>query len=185
MRDLTAAFQTELDAQVKVPIILFEGEFEGGTLNLWTGIGELSWDGKIWTGAGHLGTVSPIKETQETKAVGMRATLNGVSQELIALALVHARRGKAGRVWLGFLDSNYNVIANPYKSFEGRLDQPEIDMQVDDPSISINYESRLIDLERPRERRHTDEDQKADFPDDEGFEYVPRVQDWDEKWGQK
>ena len=185
MRDLTTAFIDELDAEVKVPIVLFEGEFEGGTLRLWTGIGELNWNNQTWTGSGHLGTISPIKETQETKAVGMRATLNGIPPAIVALALNQARRGLRSRVYLGFLNPDYSVVANPYRSFEGRLDQPEIDMRVDDAAISINYENRLIDLERARERRHTSEDQKADFPDDLGYEFVPRVQNWDEKWGQK
>lgn len=185
MRDLTAGMQTEFEKTVKSPIIFFEGQFTSGYVRLFSGIGTLTWNGKTWLGAGSLGTITPVQETLETKAVGMRATFSGIPAANRALILSEARRGQEGNVWLGMLDANMNVIANPYNSFRGRLDQPEIDKQSGETIISVNYENRMIDFERPRERRYTPEDQKTRYPDDKGLDYVPNVQNWSEKWGQK
>jgi hypothetical protein len=49
--------------------------------------------------------------------------------------------------------------------------------------VSISYESRLIDLERSRESRYTNEDQQRAFPGDRGFEFVPSLQDLSLTWG--
>ena len=41
----------------------------------------------------------------------------------------------------------------------------------------------LIDLNRSRVRRYTNEDQQIDYPTDVGFEYVQSLQDFEIKWG--
>ena len=35
----------------------------------------------------------------------------------------------------------------------------------------------MIDLQRPKSRRYTKEDQQIDFPTDLGFDFVPELQD--------
>jgi len=52
-------------------------------------------------------------------------------------------------------------------------------------NVNITGESRLIDLEIARERRYTSEDQKIDFPDDKGFEFVADLQNKEIVWGGK
>jgi hypothetical protein len=58
-----------------------------------------------------------------------------------------------------------------------------MDEQAETATVSISYEGRLIDLERPRARRYTHDDQQIDFPGDRGFEYVPTLQEWNGVWG--
>jgi hypothetical protein len=41
----------------------------------------------------------------------------------------------------------------------------------------------MIDLQRPRERRYTHEDQQIDHPGDMGFEYVSQLQELNLAWG--
>ena len=53
----------------------------------------------------------------------------------------------------------------------------------DTATIKLTAESRLIDLDRSRERRFTSEDQKIEFPDDKGLEYVDDLQDKEIVWG--
>lgn len=69
------------------------------------------------------------------------------------------------------------VIADPFLAFEGRLDVPDISDDGESCTVRVSYESRLIDLERPRERRITHEDQQIDYPGDLGREYVASLQD--------
>ena len=50
--------------------------------------------------------------------------------------------------------------------------------------ITMTYESRLIDLLKPREFRYTHESQRLFDPTDRGFEVVTSLQDKEISWGQ-
>lgn len=181
-RDLTASVITQLQAASVEVGILFEGEFASGWVRLWSGIGTLSWDSKTWTGTGNLLGISGIDETAEVRASGMTVSLSGVPSDLLSAALGDARSGRIGRVYLAFF-SGGSIVADPILQFEGRLDVPAIEDGPETATISISYESELIDLERARERRYTPEDQQIDFPGDLGFDYVASLQDAQITWG--
>ena len=53
----------------------------------------------------------------------------------------------------------------------------------DSSTISIACENKLIALERSKERRYTPEDQKIDFPNDKGFEFVADTSKQEIIWG--
>jgi hypothetical protein len=180
-RGLTVGVQTVLGQDAR-PILLFEGQFDGGFVRFWTGSGLLTWDAKTWTGAGDLIGISDIEENTEIVATGITVSLAGVDPALVSAVIGEARQNMPGRIWVGFLDAAGAVIASPYLAFRGRLDVPSITDSADGCTISITYENVLGDLLRPREIRFTEEAQKAIFPDDRGFEYVTRIQDKDIKW---
>lgn len=182
-RDLTAGMLSSIAAGTVRPVLFYQGSFSGGTVRLWTGLGSVSWNGQTWLGAGSLLGMSSIQETTEVRAAGLTISLSGMPGSLISLALSQARQGAAGLVYLGFLDSSGAIIADPTLAFSGRLDVPEIVDSGDTCTITISYESRLIDLERARERRYTQEDQRLDYPDDDGFNQVPGLQDAVILWG--
>ena len=181
-RDLTAGIIAQLQAASVEVGVLFEGEFASGWVRLWSGVGTLSWDGKSWSGVGTLLGISGIDETNEIRASGLTVSLSGVPSDLLSAALGDARSGKTGRVYLAFF-SGGSIVADPILQFEGRLDVPAIEDGPDTATISISYESELIDLERARERRYTPEDQAIDFPGDLGFDYVAALQDAQITWG--
>lgn len=189
-RDLTAGMTTEVQAATVHPILLYEGEFadpatEATTyLRLWTGYGDLSWDGNTWTGAGHLLGLSPLGENTELRAEGFSVSLSGMTTEAVSRALQEVRQGKPGRIWIGALNSSGTVIADPYELQEGKFDIATIDDPGDAPCvIEAVYEGELIDIDRARERRWTHEDQQLDYPGDQGFEQVPQLQDMVLTWG--
>jgi hypothetical protein len=49
--------------------------------------------------------------------------------------------------------------------------------------LTITAESRLIDMNRARERRFTDADQQQLYPGDLGLQYVAGLQDKEFPWG--
>jgi hypothetical protein len=175
-RDLTAGLEAEVIADSLRPVLLYAGDFTGGTLRLWTGAGTLVWMGENWVGAGDLLGVSEIDESADIRANGVTLSLSGLNPSVISAALGQARQGLPGQVWIGALAADGTLIADPCLIFEGRLDVPEIDDSGDTCTVSISYESRLIDLERPRERRITHEDQQIDYPGDRGRGYVTVLQ---------
>lgn len=176
-RALTAGMLAAMATGNLRPLILYEGEFSGGTVRLFTGYGTLTWNGHDWTGSGQMLNITAIQEVSALQAVNFTISLNGELSALVAIALGQVRRGLPGSVWLGLLDASNALIADPFLCFKGRADKPDI---VPDPThtvISVAYESRLIDASRRRERRYTSEDQQISVPGDLGFDYVPSLQD--------
>lgn len=181
-RSLSNDVVTEINSAETQPILLFEGEFISGFFRAWSGFGDLSWGGFTWQGAGTLMGISPIDETAEVSAQGITVSLSGIPSGMLSLVLSDVQQNAPGKVWIGFLN-NGAVIADPVLLFEGRLDVPSIDDSGETASISITYESRLIDLSRPRVSRYTDEEQKREFPSDVGCEFVADLQEKTLNWG--
>lgn len=183
-RNLTAGFISELEATVKSPAIFIEGEFKTGTVHLWTGIGDIDWNGETWNSSGGLITgVSQISETSNVRADGIVVLLSGISETIRSLVLSEVEQGKPITVYIGFINDAGAVVVDPANAFEGRLDVPTMKDGGSAISISLAYETRLRDLERAREFRYTNESQKLLFDDDEGFEFVPSLQEWNGVWG--
>lgn len=177
-RDLTTAFETALTADTVRPVLFWEGEFDSGTVRLWSGYGELTWNSETWQGAGTLAGITAIEETGDIKAAGVTFSLSGIPSDMLELALGEVRQGKPVKLWLGLLSlTDGSVIADPDQVFSGRMDVPTIDEGGETSTIAITAENRLVDLERARERRYTHEDQQIDFSGDKGFEYVNSLQD--------
>lgn len=187
-RDLTASMSSAIVAATVRPVIFVEAAFYASgspdeqLLRLWSGIGSFSWDSKTWTGAGNLLSLSPLEETRRINAVGFSVGLSGLPQSVLALALDSSRQGRAGRVWLGLMENNA-LVTDPYLIQSGRLDYIDIQAAGDTTEITGQYESRLVDLQRSRERRYTDEQQRYEYPTDTGMRFVAALQDKQLIWG--
>jgi hypothetical protein len=185
MRTLTPAVIAELKAGSFRPFILLEAKFKSGMIHVWSGYGNLVWNSLTWNGVGYLGSISGISETSSVQANGIKIGLSGIPSDTIGKALNECRQGNPVKLWLGFMTESRAVIADPAQSFAGRMDTVAIDEGAETSTITIAVESRLIDLQRPRIRRYTDDDQQRTSPGDKGFEFVNLVQEWNGSWGKR
>ncbi len=179
-RTLTAGMVTEVTAASLQPILLVKLAFDSADLNLWTGIGNLSWGGSpadVYTGAGDLLSFSQIEETDHLKAVGLTATLSGIPSSLIAIALAEDYMGRAVTVWFGALDSAGALVTDPFKIFAGLIDTMPIEDGGETATIQVTAENRLARLEESRSRRYTPDDQAIDYPSDKGLDFVVALND--------
>lgn len=184
-RSATPAVIAALTAPVVRPFLMFEGQFASGWLRLWSGLADLTWAGQTWTGAGTLLAIGALTETSAVIASGTTVTLSGVPVALVSTAITDAQQGLPGRIWLGTLDDTGAVIASPVLAFAGRLDVPEILDGAETCTITVSYESRLINLQTARAWRWTHESQQVLYPDDQGFAFVTSIQGVDVKWARK
>lgn len=184
MRDVTPAVLAALQAGTVRPVVFFEGQFHNDTVRTWTGERDVDWNGHTWLGRGGFISFGPVEETTGPESTGTSVTLSGVPIEYVTLALSEngARQGQPGKMWLGFLDETGAIIADPSEYFRGRLDVPEIDDAGSSCTITITYESLLVDLMRPRAWRYTDRDQRRIDPDDRGFRFVASIQEQPLVW---
>jgi hypothetical protein len=182
-RPWTPTMIAQLTAPNIKPVLFLKMQFNTGPIFVWSGIGMLNWNGLQWTGLGQLGTISAVEESSELAATNVTFTLSGIPQDLIQDALSEVRQGNPVQLWFGTLGDDNNVLADPLQIFAGRMDTPTIDEGALTGTISISVENRLIDLNRARERRYTNQDQQIDHPGDLGFQYVQAIQQWNGTWG--
>lgn len=179
-RNLPSAVRNTLDDEV-VPVfwacdLLFDAPNE---LYFWTGFGDLSLDGNIYTGAGDLMAISELRESSDIAAYGATLTLSGIPTGLVGLALAEPYQGRRAVVKFGTISNGVKTSA---VVFTGEMDQMGIQMGPETVTISLDVESRLVDLQRARIRRYTDADQRLRFPNDRAFEFVTRLQNESLEW---
>jgi hypothetical protein len=163
------------------PFFAAELLFDSGATRFWNGYGELTFDGKTFFGGGSLLSVSDVEEISDIEAKGLSFILSGLPSELISIVLQEPYQNRVARLFIGALKDDGTVQA--YELFSGRLDVMTIEESGETASIAITVENRLIDLNRPRVRRYTSEDQKSLFSGDRGFDYVNDLQDKEIEWG--
>jgi hypothetical protein len=175
-RDIDSQTGAHFAGQQVTPIVLVQAQFDSGDLNIWGGYGDVEWGGDTYKGAGDLLQLRPAKETREIRANGMTFSLSGIPSDIIATALTEPYQERPIFAWLGALASDGTLLP-PYPFFRGRMDQMNIEEGGETASIDLTAENRLIDLQRPKTRRYTQEDQQDRFPDDEGLSQVTSLND--------
>jgi len=173
---------TDFSANSLQPFLAIEAEFDSGTIRLWGGYGEIDIDGDEYIGGGSLLNISAIEETTEIAARGASVVLSGLDPAIISIALEENYQNRACTIRVGTLADN-GTVDGSYTLFRGRIDQMTIEESGETASVSVAVENRLIDLERPRSRRYTNEDQVSLYPGDTGFSYVNDLQDKTIDWG--
>lgn len=180
-------------------------------LRLWSGLGDFVYDGETYTGAGHLLQISEMQETSDISARGASMSLSGIPSSLISLALDEPYQGRTVKVKIGLrggsiptgsflalndtpdylivdspdgkLDISYSETFFMFDIFIGLMDQMNIEDNGTTATIGLAVESKLIDLNRPRGFRYTDQAQRTTYSDDKAFEFVSRLQNEDLSWG--
>lgn len=172
-RALTGGMITEVTASILEPVLLLKMSFPSADINVWSGLGNKTFDGDVYQGIGDLGGVSALEETQLLQSSGMTFILSGIPSAFISVALAEDYQERLAKLWFGALDSSKELVSDPYLIFSGRMDVMTIDEGAETSTISLTVENRLVDLERPKLRRYTPEDQKQRFPEDLGLDFVP------------
>jgi|DEB0MinimDraft_4_1074332.scaffolds.fasta_scaffold43576_3 hypothetical protein len=219
-RTLSGIVETSLNDEVLNPFFAVELDFDDGTftaadgtvneriLRLWTGYGELVYEGDTYYGTGNLLNISSVEETAEIAAKGITLTLSGVPSEVISLALTEPYQGRLCKVYFGvftvgeLLDQSSTTTSKNYilqqdggliqleealtsltEVFVGYMDQMNINEGPESSTIELHAENKLIDLERARVGRFTSEYQKSIYPTDKGFDFVESLQEQKLVWG--
>ena len=182
-RTLSSTIVSQVTGTVVRPIFMAAMEFDSGTINVWNGIGDITVASTVFAGIGNFGTVSPIVETAAVKATGLDFKLSGIDSDQLSIAMTEDYQERSATLWIGFMDTSDNSYLDRVQIFKGRMDVMTIEEAGETSTISVSTESILIALERARERRYTDEDQKSQYPGDRGFEQVPSLQQKDIPWG--
>jgi hypothetical protein len=205
-RELTQSIINNLEAAEVQPLFAVELYFDTQTLYMWTGIGDLVFNGITYIGTGQFLEISELRETAEISAKGATVSLSGIPSNLISLAISEPYQGRKCKILFGLIDADrqflkledgsfllaedgsridvsQGAVSPVVEVFNGYIDQMVINEGAENSNITISVESRLIDLERARIFRFNDQNQKARYPTDRGFEFVEDLQDKQFNWG--
>jgi hypothetical protein len=128
-------------------------------------------------------SIGEIAESSELQANGLTVSLSGITDPLLAKARDEDYQGRELKVLLGAMDASNGVITSPVVIFSGFMDTMVINDSSETATIQIAVENRLIEFERTRVRRYTAEDQKIDYPNDKGLEFVAEMAEKEIVWG--
>ena len=182
-RSLPAALETEFDASELKPFYAVEIQFDSAPVYFWTGYGTLTADGKEWIGTGEILGISANTETTDLEAVGMTFSFNGLDASITAVPFVEPYQGRTIKLYVGALDADNQPVSALYQQFSGFMDVMTITEGNGSVSLEIQAENRLIDLQRPRKRLYTNEEQLSRYPGDTSLEVVASLQDKSLTWG--
>jgi len=187
-RALSAEMLAVATADIVRPIYLVKAEFdstppEDRNLYLWSGFGDLTFNGKNYLGVGNLLSISAVDESTDLTATGASIVLSGIQSPLLAIARDEDYQGRPITIYLGALDDTGDLIASPTVLFSGFMDVMTISEAGETSTISVTAENKLIAFDRSYVRRYTAEDQKIDYPNDMGFEFVAKIADQEIIWG--
>jgi hypothetical protein len=174
---------TALAAPVLYPVMFCSMTFADGDVNIWSGIGNTTWNGITWTGLGDLLGMSTAEEGTDVKARGITLHISGLNPAMINNVLNNYLLGSAVTIYLGLYDGSGNLIDSPATVWEGRLDQPTIVVDSKQVTLSIACESRLIEMNVPVELRYTNQQQQLETPGDLGLIWMNAIQEMTLQWG--
>ena len=157
------------------------------TVHLWSGPGQYVWNGHTYTGTlgpnGQLAQLVAASETVAVSAQGLSLILSGIPSDIVSEASGEIVQGLPASLYLAVINPDATIAGMPLLTFAGAVDSVEQTEDGATSTIKVNVESELIDLQRARDRRYTDGDQKFQYPTDEGFSFVAALQQEQIGWG--
>lgn len=195
-RVMTTAMANALGLPV-IRLALFASlQFGDNIINVWSGLGPMTWNGLTFQGVGVLGTISGMSEDSNVEAKGVTISLSGIPSTYVSEVLNEVRVLGTCNVWLALYDATYTLIDTPILSYQGKMDAPHISDDAKTCTCTIAVENILVDLNRPVYRRYTDADQQMDLavtltrlglPSttvDTGYTHIAALQEMIIYWGQ-
>lgn len=127
--------------------------------------------GNTYTGMRGLGAIGPIEES-DNGATGITLTMAGVTEAHIAELLTENIQGKKITVQMGVLNTSTEppLLAVDDNVWQGLLDTQNYNEG--QSTIVVTAENRLIEWDRPRLLRFSDQDLKRTRPNDNFFKYA-------------
>lgn len=182
-RTLPSALSAEFNADELKPFYAVELLFDSGDLRFWTGYGDITANSETWTGSGTVISFSSTNEATDLSANGMSLNFSGLDSSIISIMLSENYRGRLAKVYLGALGANNLPVSDLYQIFAGRMDVMSLQENGETANITITIENVLIDLDRPRARKLTNEEQLKRFSGDDSLKNVASLQDRQIAWG--
>lgn len=177
---LTARMQKHIKAGG--PLYLFgELDHPDGMVRLWTGIGDIEWNGETWLGRGKLARLGQVQSSEELMISDRVMSIVGVDPAQLSL-LTGNVRNRVATFWIAGVDRG-RVIADPYLLDEVLMDAQAFPVDENgQASIVITGFSGIWTLERAQEIVWSSEEAKTEYPAETGFDLINELAQKEVRW---
>ena len=182
-RQLSSTINTAVAQEVVETAFLIHLGFDAGTEYLWSGSGDISWNGHTYLGAGEIGQLSGVTEGEDMRADVMTLTLNHIPTSTLADLITEiTTNDPVGRPWSMHLASMADgVITASQEITSGFMGAVSMrDGAVGGITIELVNEAILLD--RTHVVRMDNDSQQSLFAGDLGCQFVTDLDD-DIIWG--
>ncbi len=177
MKTLSTAQLAAVAGEHVTACYLVQLEFASGTIYVTDAAHDIVWNGNTYLGAGRAGNIEATRETVAGEATGLRFSLAGPIASYLSAALAEHVQGKPAKVYVAFFADNGALIDTPVLEWSGLTDVMPVQEGADQSVISVTAESRFAQFARPRQRRHSDQDQQLAYPGDLFFQFAAQMID--------
>jgi len=168
----TAEFRAGLADRSIAKTALVEMTYAGGVNRLWSGVGQVQWNGQTWQGLGDLASISEIQDDDQVAVSDLVFQLAGVDPERLKLLNTNVK-GQTAKVWFALVRPDRSVIADPVRIRTANLDVVTQNINESlQATLTVTAQADLWKSDQPGRAAFTPEEQKATYPDDTGFDLV-------------
>ena len=183
-RGFPSAVLTALSSDHVALVTFAKLEFPSGTIYLHNSIGTYTWGGNDWLGTGDLGEISQLEEGAEISPYKITLSLSGLDATISGAALTEDYYLQPVTVYLGVLNANDVLIADPTIVWEGAMDQMELSVgAADGDVIVLTAESELARFDKASNLKYTDAQLQSDSAGSLGFEFMADIEGAKIRWG--
>lgn len=180
--DYSTAAKAQMAGAVVRVDTLVEMMFASETIRLWNGFGPLTTlDGKVWTGAGQMGSISGTSQSINGSAPPLVLTLSGVDATFAAKAKAEETEyyNRPVVLYTQFFTEAWQPLDEPYGLTMARMTQIT-SRRSPGPNgpeyiVSITAETPFAVRRRPRYGYLTDPDQRRRYPGDLGLDRIAGI----------
>lgn len=177
-RAIPTSIVSALSQEEITPFYAVELLFDTSPLRFWTGLGDRTVDGSVYSGAGSLLSISGLEEIGDLSAKSVTISLSGLNAAIVSLALQEPYQRRKCRILFGVVGSTDFV-----EVFSGQMNTMTVNDDGQSATVELLVDSKLVELERARVFRYTSESLKSEYSDDTFFDYVSGLQDVQITWG--
>jgi hypothetical protein len=184
-RELTADEKTVATGRIQHLAIFVEVNWPSGIARFWSGLGPIIYGGNTFTGVGTMGRISTIEEGTTGRANGITLSLAGCDPAIVSAVLSENYQHRKAAVYLGLCDSNWQLVHPVLREiFVGFVDVATDDDDAETSTVTLNIEPRMIIAQQSSGRRITHEARIAEYPTDNGYEYITAInREMIDNWG--
>ncbi|AHI61255.1 hypothetical protein vBVpaS1601_28 [Vibrio phage vB_VpaS_1601] len=170
-----------LEQEVVEPVRLVYIDWPGGAVYAHTGIGDISFNNKIWSGVGYFGKVGDVTSDSNIGSHSVTLGLSGIDPKTLTEVVTKNVINREVELFYGALDGKGQLI-NAASYFQGRVSSVAIS-RYGNEEVLVQAVSKTADWAKSRPERYTDESFRSINPGDYFCQYVAQMSERDLYWG--
>lgn len=178
-RTIPSNVDTSLDDAFVLPVFFVELDFDTDPVYLHTDIGDIAVLAHTWLGTGGLGTISPIEETGELRAQGVKTRMQITDESAGSIFEELSQQDfyqRPAKIYFSTRDtSSGDLLDDPFELWRGKCDVPEMVHGEGLAFVDLLIESEWVDGKRANGQKYTDAQLQSENPGDLAFAFMAQM----------